>query len=99
MTIAPIEVEVDTRGRVSIGKLAKGRTRYRLTELEDGELLLTPVVSISERELALLRNPAQAHRLRGAIEEAEAGKLTRHAPGHFGRLAANLGADEDSGES
>lgn len=86
------EVEVDARGRISIGKLARGRDRFRVTVLDDGELLLTPVVSVSERELALLANPERAERLRQAIAHAEAGELKSFGPGYFTRL---VGADVD----
>ncbi len=95
MTGLPLEVETDSRGRVSLGKVSKPGTRYRVVETEDCELVLTPVVSVSARELALLQNPQVADRLRGSIAQAEAGELKDYGPGHFSELADQDGDDED----
>jgi len=51
---------------------------------------LTPVVSVWERELAMLRNPEARTRLEMALELAGTGKVVRHAPGHFENLVASL---------
>ncbi len=64
---APFEVltetEVDSRGRVSLGRAgAEPGRRYRVARDIDGVLLLTPVVSIPERELIVWENPALAER-------------------------------------
>ena len=51
-------IELDDRRRASFGKLGqKEHTQYRVTEFEDGSLLLEPAVVMTEHELALLRNP------------------------------------------
>jgi hypothetical protein len=76
----PLEVEVDSRGRVPLRRVATSR-RYRVTRSDDGEITLTPVVSVLERELALLSNPEMAARLRRSIAEAEAGQLKPYHPG------------------
>jgi hypothetical protein len=90
-----VELDVDARGRVSLGKLRQENTRYRATALDDGEIVLTPVVSVSAREMAMLRNPAVSRRLRTAIHQAEAGKVTRYEPGHFTKLVEETGENED----
>ena len=64
-------------------------------ETEDCELVLTPVVSVSARELALLQNPEVASKLRRSIAQAEAGELKDYGPGHFSDLAAQYGEDEE----
>lgn len=47
-------VELDSRGRVAIGKLAGGTERF-LAEVEnDGTIVLTPAVVLSEAELKFL---------------------------------------------
>lgn len=47
-------VELDGRGRVALGKLARGNDRY-LAEVEaDGTIVLIPAVVLSEAELKLL---------------------------------------------
>ena len=84
MTTAPsptteevtLEVETDSRGRVPLGKIVDHHQRYRATAHVDGEITLTPVVTLSQRELNLLRNPELSAKLRNSIAEAEAGKLT-----------------------
>lgn len=50
---------------------------------------------VSERELAMLRNPEAEAWLERALELAGAGKVVRHAPGHFENLAASLGDTDD----
>ncbi len=76
---APFEVvtetEVDSRGRVSLGRAgAEPGRRYRVARDIDGVLLLTPVVSIPERELIVWENPALAERIHTGIAEAQAGR-------------------------
>lgn len=69
------EAEVDSRGRVSLGRAgAEPGGRYRVARNIDGVLLLTPVVSIPERELIVWENPALAERIRIGITETQAGR-------------------------
>lgn len=49
-------VEPDSRGRFSIGAIAKSKT-YRVQVNDAGQILLDPVVAIPERELWLWQNP------------------------------------------
>lgn len=74
------ELEVDARGRVTLGKLRGDAQRFAATKMDDGEILLVPVVSISARELALLKNPATSRRLRSGIAQAKAGKVRPYEP-------------------
>ncbi|MGH3697768.1 MAG: hypothetical protein ACRDRX_27950 [Pseudonocardiaceae bacterium] len=68
------ETEVDSRGRVSLGRAgAEPGGRYRVARNIDGVLLLTPVVSIPERELIIWENTALAERIRTGIVEAQTG--------------------------
>jgi hypothetical protein len=76
-----VEVETDSRGRVPLGRIVDHHQRYRATAHEDGEITLTPIVTVSQRELNLLRNPELTAKLRNSIAEAEAGKLTAYDPG------------------
>jgi hypothetical protein len=69
------EVEVDSRGRVSLGKAgAEPGRRYRVEQRVDGVLLLIPVVSIPEREMIVWRNPELAAEIRQGLLEAEEGR-------------------------
>ncbi len=68
------EVEVDSRGRVSLGKAgAEPGRRYRVEQRVDGVLLLIPVVSIPEREMIVWRNPGLASEIRDGLAEADRG--------------------------
>ncbi len=69
------EAEVDGRGRVSIAKAgAQAGTRYRVSRRSDGEILLTPVVSIPRRELLVWENPELARTILAGLAEAERGE-------------------------
>lgn len=86
------ETEVDARGRVSLGRAgAKPGRRYRVESNVDGVLVLTPVVSIPEREMAVWRDPELAASIRRAYEQAEQGKTIDR--GDFSQYLA--GDDED----
>jgi hypothetical protein len=69
------EAETDNRGRVSLGRAgASPGRRYRVAVNSDGVLLLTPVVSIPERELLVWQDSQLAERIRQAVVAAEAGR-------------------------
>src|SRR5271166_3417873 len=53
------EVVVDERGRTSLARVrSHDYERYMVEEFDDGTLVLTPAVTISALELAVLRDPA-----------------------------------------
>ncbi len=88
------EVEVDSRGRVSLGKAgAEPGRRYRVEQRIDGVLLLIPVVSIPEREMVVWRTPALASEIREALTEAEHGRTVDL--GSFAVYATDEDEDED----
>ena len=69
------EAEVDSRGRVSLGKAgAEPGRRYRVERNIDGVLLLIPVVSIPEREMIIWRNPALMQEVREGLDAVEHGQ-------------------------
>lgn len=69
------EVEVDSRGRVALGKAgAAAGQRYRVDRNLDGVLVMTPVVSIPERELLVWLDSELAARIRRGVDHAKAGK-------------------------
>lgn len=88
------ETEVDSRGRVSLGKAgARPGRRYRVESNVDGVLILIPVVSIPEREMIVWRNPELAASVREGIAQAEAGQTVDR--GSFEQFADDPD-DEDS---
>ena len=89
------EAEVDSRGRVSLGKAgAEPGRRYRVERNIDGVLILIPVVSIPEREMIVWRNPELASAIRQGIAEAEAGQTTDR--GSFAGYAGDAEDGEDN---
>ena len=57
-------VELDSRRRVSLGRLGRPEhRRYFVTEEPDGTLVLTPAVVMTAHEAALLRRPDLVERI------------------------------------
>lgn len=57
-------VEVDSRGRVSLGRVATSdHQRYLAHEEPDGTVVLTPAVVMSELEARFLANPDLVERV------------------------------------
>lgn len=84
--MSTFETETDSRGRVSLGRAGAGPgTRYRVDSLPDGEIRLLPVVSVPQREMPLLQDPALAQRVTTALDDAREGR-TRDL-GDFARYA------------
>ena len=91
-----IEVELDSRQRLPLARIIHtGQRRFRVEALSSGEYLLSPVTSVSIRELAMLRNPEALSSLKIGIDQAAEQKMSRHAPGYFSKLSADLGGDGD----
>jgi hypothetical protein len=64
------EVVVDERGRTSLARVrSHDYDRYLVEEFPDGTLVLTPAVTISAVELAVLRDPTAM----AAVAEAKKG--------------------------
>lgn len=69
------ESEADGRGRVALGRAgARPGRRYQVRADDDGVIVLTPVVSIPEREMLAWENPQLAEQVRAAVADAEAGR-------------------------
>jgi hypothetical protein len=77
-------VQPDSRGRLSIGAVAKGKS-YRVMVNNDGQILLDPVVAIPERELWLWQNPEAIASVQRGIQQAADGEL--HDMGDFSQYA------------
>jgi hypothetical protein len=86
------ESEADARGRVALGRAgARPGRRYQVRADDDGVIVLTPVVSIPEREMLAWENPKLAEQVREAIAEAEAGRTVNL--GDFTQYADSDGED------
>lgn len=70
------EVIADERARIAIGKAGARRDdRYAVATNEHGEILLTPLVSIPKRELALWENELMRANLAEGLRQSAHGDV------------------------
>lgn len=70
------ETEVDSRRRVSLGKVGNPtHTRYEVLENDLGEILLVPLVSIPAREVIVWENAQVRNSLARGMEQAALGNV------------------------
>lgn len=81
----------DARGRIALGRECRDET-YAIVREANGDIILSPVVAMHEREAWLYANPEALASLRRGLEQAAAGDL--HDLGSF---AAYADEDERSG--
>lgn len=67
----------DSKGRITLGKLAEGVSSYRARRQKDGKILLEPFVEIAADERWVSEHPAAKESIRRGIADAKAGRLTR----------------------
>ena len=79
-------LEVDDRGRVSLGKLGFRSMQVVADSTSDGGLILHPAVAMTPAELAHYQNPNAVKLLDDAIASAAEGRLSalrlRSDPSH-----------------
>ncbi len=70
------EVVADERARLAFGKAGVRRDdRFAVAVNDEGEILLTPLVSIPKRELFLWENPEIRDELARGLQESANGEL------------------------
>lgn len=67
-------VGTDNRGRVTLGSMAQEK-RYRVLVNESGQILLDPVISVSEQEMWLWQNKEAMAAIKQGIAQAAAGQV------------------------
>ncbi len=67
----------DSKGRITLGKLAEGVSSYRARRQKDGKIILEPFVEIPAEERWIYENPDVLAALKQGIADAKAGRLTR----------------------
>lgn len=73
---ATTQTDVDSRRRVSLGKVGRPEhSRYEVFENDLGEILLVPMVSIPAREMIIWENAQVRNSLARGIEQASMGKV------------------------
>ena len=68
-------IKADEKGRVLLGRDFSGK-HFRISVSANGEILLTPVVVIPERDIWLYKNPQALAKFHQGLAEAAAGKVT-----------------------
>ena len=67
----------DSKGRVTLGKLAEGVSSYRARKQKDGKILLEPFIEIPADEMWLHENAEALESVRRGLADARAGRLTK----------------------
>lgn len=70
-------IDVDKRGRCSLGKHSGGHDRFRVIPHEDGSLLLVPVAQLDELEQELIRRPEALKELEESIRQMQDGQVRK----------------------
>lgn len=67
----------DSKGRITLGKLAEGVSSYRARRQADGKIVLEPFVEIPAEERWLWENKKALESVRRGIADLKAGRLTK----------------------
>lgn len=79
------QLRPDSKGRISLGKLAEGVSSFHARRMEDGSIILEPFTEIPAREKWLFDNPAALNAVKAGLSQAVAGKA--RALGSFAQYA------------
>ncbi len=66
----------DSKGRICLGKLAKGVSSFRVTVDEQQRIVLDPYAEIPVREKWLLENSEALASVKRGLEDAAAGRVS-----------------------
>jgi hypothetical protein len=69
-----ITLRPDSKGRITLGALAKGVSSFRVHKEENGRVVLEPFVEIPERERWLYKNPEALAMVEQGLKESAEGK-------------------------
>ena len=67
------QLRPDSKGRISLGKLAKGVSSFRARQMEDGNIILEPFTEIPAREKWLFENAAALSAVKAGLAQATEG--------------------------
>ncbi|MEO8191248.1 MAG: hypothetical protein ABI682_12980 [Acidobacteriota bacterium] len=67
----------DSKGRITLGKLAEGVSSYRARRERDGKIILEPFVEIPADEQWLQKNQEAMASVRRGIADARAGRVSK----------------------
>jgi len=84
------QIRPDSKGRINLGKLARGISSFRARRLDDGNILLEPFTEIPAREAWLFENPVALDAVKKGLAQVAAGE-TRS----LGSFAGDVDEDID----
>lgn len=67
----------DDKGRITLGKLAKGIDSFEVKKGKNGQIILEPMVSIPAREMWLYQNKKALKMVLDGIEDVKAGRVSK----------------------
>ena len=68
------QLRPDAKGRITLGKLARGVSSFRARQLKDGNIVLEPFTEIPAREAWLFENAAALGAVKVGLAQAAEGK-------------------------
>lgn len=77
------QLRPDAKGRISLGKLARGVSSFRAHLTEDGTIVLQPYAEVPAREKWIFDNPEALNSVRAGLSDAATG--TTVSRGSFSR--------------
>jgi len=75
MAIQEKYLKPDSKGRILLGKRAKGISSYKIIEEKDGCIVLIPQVEIPAREAWLYQNREALEAVKKGLEDSASGKV------------------------
>ncbi|MCH9644287.1 MAG: hypothetical protein K0U29_03350 [Gammaproteobacteria bacterium] len=70
MSATPKKVKPDIKGRISLGKLAKGVSSFAVSKDSENRIILVPYTEIPAREKWVYTNKKTLNKLKRGIEDA-----------------------------
>ena len=81
---------LDSKGRITVGHIAKGVSSFVVTLKQDGSLVLVPQVEIPAREIWLHQNPKALQSLKNGLKDSANKRLVSR-----GTFAKHLSSNQD----
>jgi hypothetical protein len=79
------QLRPDSKGRITLGKLAHGVSSFRARRSDDGNIILEPFTEIPAREKWLFKNTAALRAVKKGLGQAAEGRT--RSLGRFARYA------------
>jgi hypothetical protein len=78
-------IKPDSKGRIALGHLADGVSRFAVIETKDHRIILEPYSEIPSREKWLFDNKEAMKKLKQGLKDASSGRVS--AKGSFAKFA------------